>query len=82
MGLLRTIIALIILLILAHAGLAYLGYTQDQNQVTAAIYGLAQLLEIPAQMLLPARGFFTQVLAAAGGYFLIYLLLGIGRRSG
>jgi hypothetical protein len=73
---------LIILLILAHAGLAYLGYGPGQNQVISAVYSLARLLEIPAQMLLPARGFFTQVLAAAGGYFLIYLLLGIGRRSG
>lgn len=81
MGLLRTIIALIVLLILAHAGLAYLGYGPDMNQVTNAIFGLAQLLEIPALMLLPGRGFYTQVLAAAGGYFLIYLLLGIGRRS-
>jgi len=81
LGLLRTIIALIVLLILAHAGLAYLGYSQDTNQVTNAVYSLAQLLEIPAQMLLPGRGFYTQVLAAAGGYFVIYILLGIGRRS-
>lgn len=80
MGLLRTIIALIVLLILAHAGLAYLGYTAGTNQATSAVYGLAQLLEIPAQMLLPARAFYTQVLAAAGGYFVIYLLLGIGSR--
>lgn len=81
MGLLRTILALIILLILAHAGLTYLNYDQGMNQITNAVFGLAQLLEIPAQMLLPGRGFYTQVLAAAGGYFLIYLLLGIGRRS-
>lgn len=81
MGLLRTIIALIVLIVLAHAGLAYLNYTQDTNQVTNAIFGLAQLLEIPAQMLLPGRDFYTQVLAAAGGYFVIYLLLGVGRRS-
>lgn len=81
MGLLRTIIALIVLLILAHAGLAYLGYGPGTNQATNAVFGLAQLLEIPAQMLLPGRIFYTQVLAAAGGYFLIYLLLGIGRRS-
>lgn len=81
MGLLRTVIALIVLLILAHAGLAYLGYGAGTNQVTSAVFGLARLLEIPAQMLLPGRGFYTQVLAAAGGYFLIYLLLGIGRRG-
>jgi uncharacterized membrane protein len=80
LGLLRTIIALMILVVLAHAGLVYLNYTQDTNQVTNAVFGLAQLLEIPAQMLLPGRGFYTQVLAAAGGYFLIYLLLGVGSR--
>ncbi|WP_047864525.1 hypothetical protein [Rubrobacter aplysinae] len=81
MGLLRTILALIVLLILAHAGLAYLGYAPDTNQVTNAVFGLARLLEIPAQMLLPARAFYTQVLAAAGGYFVIYILLGIGSRG-
>ena len=81
MGLLRTIIALIVLLILAHAGLTYLGYGSGTNQVTNAVFSLARLFEIPAQMLLPGRGFYTQVLTAAGGYFLIYLLLGVGRRS-
>lgn len=80
MGLLRTIIALIILVVLAHTGLVYLNYGQETNQITGAVFGLAQLLEIPAQMLLPGRGFYTVTLAAAGGYFLIYLLLGIGRR--
>lgn len=79
MGLLRTVIALIILVVLAHAGLVYLEYGQDTNQVTNAIFSLARLFEIPAGMLLPGRGFYTQVLAAAGGYFVIYLLLGIGR---
>lgn len=81
MGLLRTILALIIILILAHAGLVYLGYEQATNQVTNAVFSLAQLLEIPSQMLLAGRDFYTIVLAAAGGYFVIYILLGIGRRS-
>lgn len=81
MGLLRTIIALIVLLILAHAGLAYLGYGSETNQVTNAVISLARLFEIPTQMLLPGRSFFIPILAAAGGYFVIYLLLGVGRRS-
>lgn len=81
MGLLRTVIALIILVILAHAGLTYFNYGPGTNQVTNVVFSMARLLEIPSQMLLPGREFYTQVLAAAGGYFLIYLLLGIGRRS-
>lgn len=81
MGLLRTIIALIILVILAHAGLAYLGYGPGDNQIVELVFQMGGLLEIPAGMLLPGRGFYTIALAAAGGYFLLYLLLGIGRKS-
>lgn len=81
MGLLRTLIALIILVILAHVGLSYLGYGPGDNQIVELVFQMARLLEIPAQMLLPGRGFYTITLAAAGGYFLIYLLLGVGRRS-
>ena len=59
LGLLRTIIALIILVILAHAGLSYLGYGPSDNQVVELVFQMGQLLEIPAAMLLPGRGFYT-----------------------
>ena len=81
MGLLRTVIALIILVILAHAGLSYLGYGPSDNQVVELVFQMGQLLEIPAAMLLPGRGFYTTALTAAGGYFVIYLLLGLGGKS-
>ncbi|MDN5698458.1 MAG: hypothetical protein L0G70_10870 [Rubrobacter sp.] len=81
MGLLRTVIALIILVILAHTGLSYLGYGPGDNQIIELIFQMGGLLEIPAEMLLPGREFYTTALSAAGGYFLIYLLLGIGGRS-
>lgn len=81
MGLLRTVIALIILVILAHTGLSYLGYGPGDNQIIELVFQMGGLLEIPAEMLLPGREFYTTALSAAGGYFLIYLLLGIGGRS-
>ena len=81
MGLIRTILALIILLILVHAGLVYADVGQRTNQVTDAIYGLGKLLEAPATLLLNAvsstgqiqldTGSFAVVsLTAAAGYFI------------
>lgn len=91
MGLIRTILALVILLILVHVGLVYVGVAQGANGITNAIYGLGALLESPAAFLLAAvpalqdflnpNSFFTVALTAAALYFILYLLLGVGRRS-
>lgn len=94
MGLLRTILALIVLVILAHAGVVYAGVEASTNGLTEVIYSLGQLLESPAAALLAALplteeqrtiaggdGFYTTAFAAAAGYFILYLLLGIGRRD-
>ena len=94
MGLIRTILALVILLILVHVGLYSTGVEQATNQLTSAIYSLANLLESPAVVLLNAlpltveqreaadtSSFYVIALTAAAGYFILYLLLGVGRRS-
>lgn len=92
MGLIRTILALIILLILVHVGLYYLDIRQGSNQLVSAIYSLGTLLESPATLLLnlvsstgqvqvDANSFYFVALTAAAGYFILYLLLGVGRRS-
>ncbi len=92
MGLIRTILALIILLILVHVGLVYAGVEQGTNSLTDAIYSLAALLESPARLLLNAVSSSGQVevdasnvyvvaFTAAAGYFILYLLLGVGRRE-
>ena len=92
MGLIRTILALIILLILVHVGLYYMDVRQGGNQLVAAIYSLGTLLESPAFLLLSAisstvrvrvdpSGFYVVALTAAAGYFVLYLLLGVGRRG-
>ena len=94
MGLIRTILALVVLLILVHVGLVYAGVEAGTNQLTNAIYSLADLLEVPAAVLLNAlpltveqreaadtSSFYIIALTAAAGYFILYLLLGVGRRS-
>lgn len=91
MGLIRTVLALVILLILIHVGLFYVGIDQGANAVTDAIYSLGALLESPATLILNALSstgqieqysdnFYAIALTAAAGYFIIYLLLGVGRR--
>jgi len=93
-GLIRTILALIILVILFHVGMFYAGVGQGTNGLTNAIYSLGNLLESPAVAVLNAlpltaqqrnfadtSNFYVVALAAAAGYFILYLLLGIGRRS-
>lgn len=91
MGLIRTVLALVILLILVHVGLFYAGIDQGANAVTDAIYSLGALLESPATLILNALSstgqidqysdnFYVIALTAAAGYFIIYLLLGVGRR--
>ncbi|WP_119067249.1 hypothetical protein [Rubrobacter indicoceani] len=90
MGLLRTIVGLVVLLILTHIVLVYLGVEQAANVVTQSVYGLGALLESPAPFILSAlgswlpgfmdpTGFYTVALTAAGMYFVVYVLLGVGR---
>ena len=92
MGLIRTILALIILLILVHVGLYYMNVEQGGSQIVSAIYSLGTLLESPAALLLnlisstgqvqvDANSFYVVALTAAAGYFILYLLLGVGRNS-
>ena len=81
MSLLRTILFIIIVLILAHIVLFRLGYDTATNQVVAAVYSLGELVEYPARVLLPEAGFYAVTLAAAAGYFILYLLAGLLRRS-
>ncbi len=94
MGLIRTILALVVLLIIVHVGLVYADVRPGTNGLTEAIYGLGVLLESPAVALinvLPlsaeqrdvanSSSFYVVALTAAAGYFILYLLLGVGRRS-
>ena len=91
MALIRTILALVILLILIHAGMVYADVQQNTNQLTNAIYSLGALLESPATLLVNAvsssgqvdldeNNFYVVALTAAAGYFILYLLLGVGSR--
>ncbi len=93
MTLLRTILALFIFVILAHLGLVYSEIDEDLNGLTRAIYGLGQLLETPAQVVIEAlpasevqgqrieeNSLYFVGFAAVVGYFVLFLLLGIGRR--
>ena len=93
MILLRTVLALMIFVILAHLGLVYSGIDEDLNGLTRGIYGLARLLEVPAQVVLDSlptseeqrqniasNSLYVIGFTAAGGYFILFLLLGVGRR--
>ena len=80
MTLLRMILALIILLILAHLVLFRLDYDPQTNEVVAAVYNLGELVEYPARVLLPEASFYAVALAAAGGYLVLYILAGLLRR--
>jgi hypothetical protein len=91
MSLIRTILALVILLILAHVALFYLDVKQGANVLTEAIFSLGTLLESPADFLLNTitalqrylnpNNFYVVAISAAALYFIIYLLLGVGRRA-
>lgn len=91
MGLIRTILALVILLILVHVALFYLGVEPGANVLTDAIYSLGELLESPVAFLLNTitalqrylnpKNFYVVAFTAAALYFIIYLLLGVGRRA-
>ncbi len=93
MALLRTVIVFVIIVILAHMGLAYAGIDENLNGLTSGIYSLGRLLEAPAQVVVDSlptsaeqqqsiaeRGLYFIGFAAVGGYFVLFLLLGIGRR--
>ena len=91
MGLIRTILALVILLILVHVGLVYVNIGQGANVLTNAVYSLGVLVESPAELLintvtplqrfLDATSFYVVALTAAAVYFILYLLVGVGRRN-
>ena len=93
MALIRTILALVILVILIHMGIVYANVDVNANGFTQVIDSLGVLLESPAQALLTALPlsaeqrnianpdeFYPVAITAAIGYFLLYLLLGVGRR--
>jgi hypothetical protein len=91
MGLVRTILALVILLILTHVALRYAGVGQGTNVLTDAVFSLGKLLESPVAFLLETitvlqeylnpNNFYVVAISAAALYFIIYLLLGVGRRA-
>jgi hypothetical protein len=93
LALLRTILIFIILVIMLHLLIVFLGVDSSQNGLTSGVVSLAELLETPARVLMTylplspeqqqsvdsSAPFFVGF-AAAGGYFVLFLLLGIGRR--
>ena len=79
-SLLRVILALIVVLILAHIVLFRLGYDPATHEAIAAVYSLGELVEYPARVLLADAGFYAVALAAAGGYLILYILVGLLRR--
>ena len=91
MSLIRTILGFVILLILIHVALFYVNVGRASNTVTEAIYSLGTLLESPAALLINAvpaiqqylnpNSFFTVALTAVGLYLVLYLLLGVGKKS-
>ena len=91
MGLIRTILALVILLILVHVGLVYTNIEQGTNVLTSAVYSLGVLVESPARLLLSTvtplqqylnpKNFYVVALTAAVVYLILYVLLGVGRRA-
>jgi hypothetical protein len=79
-SLLRVVLALIVVLILAHIVLFRLGYDPATHEAIAAVYSLAELVEYPARALLPGAGFYAVALSAAAGYLILYVLVGLLRR--
>ena len=80
MSLLRAVLALIVVLILAHIVLFRLGYDPATHEAVAAVYSLGELVEYPARALLPGAGFYAVALSAAAGYLILYVLVGLLRR--
>lgn len=80
-------------MILAHIGIVYANVDANTNGLTQVIYSLGVLLESPAQALLTVlplsaeqrdiadpNDFYAVAITAVIGYFILYLLLGVGRR--
>jgi hypothetical protein len=78
-SILRVVLALIVVLILAHIVLFRLGYDPAAHEAVGAIYSLGNLVEYPARALLPNAGFYAVALSAAVGYLLLYVLVGLLR---
>ena len=79
-SLLRALLALIVVLILAHVVLFRLDYAPATHEAIAAVYSLGELVEYPARALLPEAGFYAVALSAAAGYLILYILVGLLRR--
>jgi hypothetical protein len=93
LALLRTILIFVIVVIMLHLLIVFIGVDPSQNGLISGVVSLAELLETPARALinyLPLSAEQQQSVdssapyfvgfAAAGGYFVLFLLLGIGRR--
>jgi hypothetical protein len=78
-SLLRAVLALIVVLILAHIVLFRLDYDPATHEAVAAVYSLGELVEYPARALLPKAGFYAVALGAAAGYLTVYILVGLLR---
>ena len=79
MSLLRAVLALIVVLILAHIVLFRLDYDPTTHEAVAAVYSLGELVEYPARALLPNAGFYAVALSAAAGYLIVDILVGLLR---
>ncbi len=92
MMLLRTVLAFVIFVILAHLGLVYSEIDENLNDLTSGIYNLGRLLETPAQVVIDVAptsaeqrqsiqqsGLYFIGFAAVALYFVLFLLLGVSR---
>ena len=90
---LRTILIFVIMVIMLHLLIVFIGVDPSQNGLTSGVVSLAELLETPARALInylplsaeqrqsvDSSAPYSVGFAAAGGYFVLFLLLGIGRR--
>lgn len=93
MALLRTVLVFVILVILAHLLIIFAGVDPNRNDLISGVVALGELLETPAraiierlslspeqQQTVDSGGRYFIGFAAAAGYFVLFLLLGIGRR--
>ncbi len=80
MSLLRALLALIVVLILAHIVVFRLvEYDPATNEAVGAVYSLGELVEYPVRALLPDASFYAIALTAAAGYLILYILVGLLR---